>query len=106
MKKLFLLLCTSFCLAQTQYRTIVVVRRVLPTTTVDLIANKRYAPDLKEFKDNDAALNAGLKVDEWYRLPTPDGRILITIVTPRVVDSGFGGSIEPVSCYLGKLIPQ
>jgi hypothetical protein len=104
MKTLFLLLFTGLAFSQTQYKTIVVIKRVLPTTTVDLIANKKYVLELKEFKDNDAALNGGLKVDEWYRLPSNDGRILISIVTPRVVTLGFNGSIEQVSCYLGKLI--
>jgi hypothetical protein len=104
---LLLLLFNSVCFAQTQYKTIVVIRRVLPTTTVDLIANKKYAPDLKEFKANNEALDAGLKINEWYRLPTTDGKILITIVVPReVTPVGFNGSIEPVSCYLGNLIKQ
>lgn len=103
MKKLILILFTTVIFSQTQYKTIVVIRRVLPTTTVDLIANKKYAPDLKQFNNNDEALNAGLKIDEWYRLPTTNGKILIAIVIPREVAVG-NGSIEYMSTYLGNPI--
>jgi hypothetical protein len=105
MKKLILILFTSISFAQTQYKTIVVIKRVLPTTTVDLIANKKYAPDLKQFNNNDEALNAGLKVDEWYRLPTTNGKILITIVVPREVTVGYG-SIENTTIYMSKEIKK
>jgi hypothetical protein len=103
--KYLLILFSTLAFSQTQYNTIVVIRRVLPTTTVDLVANKKYVMDLKEFKSNDDALNAGMKVDEWYRLPTTDGKILITIVVPReaVVSNG---KIEYQSSYLGKELKQ
>ena len=102
--KYLLILFTTIAFSQTQYNTIVVIRRVLPTTTVDLVANKKYVTDLKVFKNNDEALNAGMKVDEWYRLPTTDGKILLTIVVPREVVTG--GSIEYMSTYLGKELKQ
>jgi hypothetical protein len=105
MKKLILILFTTLSFAQTQYKTIVVIKRVLPTTTVDLIANKKYAPDLKQFNNNDEALNAGLKVDEWYRLPTTNGKILITIVVPREITVGYG-SIENTTIYMSKEIKK
>jgi hypothetical protein len=101
MKTILILLFTTIAFSQTQYKTIVVIRRVLPTTTVDLIANKKYAPDLKQFNNNDEALNAGLKVDEWYRLPTTNGKILITIVVPREITVGYG-SIENTTIYMSK----
>jgi hypothetical protein len=101
MKTILILLFTTIAFSQTQYKTIVVIRRVLPTTTVDLIANKKYATDLKQFNNNDEALNAGLKIDEWYRLPTTNGKILITIVVPREVAVG-NGSIENTTIYMSK----
>jgi hypothetical protein len=101
MKKLILILFTTIAFSQTQYKTIVIIKRVLPTTTVDLLANKKYAADLKQFNNNDEALNAGLKVDEWYRLPTINGKILISIVVPREVAVG-NGSIENTTIYMSK----
>jgi hypothetical protein len=105
MKTILILLFTTIAFSQTQYKTIVVIKRVLPTTTIDLIANKKYAPDLKEFNNNDEALNAGLKVDEWYRLPTTNGKILITIVVPREATVG-NGSIENTTIYMSKEIKK
>jgi len=104
--KYLLILFSTLAFSQTQYNTIVVIKRVLPTTTIDLAANKKYVFELKVFKDNDEALNSGMKVDEWYRLPTTDGKILLTIVVPRVVTVGFNGSIEYMSTYLGKELKQ
>lgn len=101
MKKILFILFTTASFGQTYVKTIK-LSNVLSTTAVSNPSiYKQNIFELKEFKNNTAAINGGLKLGMFYSLPLQDGISLIAVVKPRELLTM--GKIENQTIYLSEI---
>ena len=101
--KILILSCFLFSVisySQTYVHSVKLSRVLATTAAASPSLYKQNIFELKEFANNTAALDGGLKVGMFYSLPINDDTSLIAIVKPRQVLTQ--GSVTNVTSYMSK----
>jgi hypothetical protein len=101
--KILIFICILFSIisySQTYVYSIKLSRTLATTAAASPSLYKQNIFELKEFANNTAALDGGLKIGMFYSLPITDDTSLIAVVKPRQVLTK--GSIANVTSYMSK----